>query len=338
MDRIEAMTLMQQIKNYLTAGNPVWDVDEISEALDIAIEALRNEINCVKCVHYTERETYTGIKGVCKMDTAHREDLIRRLDALKPFCIAPDGTRIPEVDCDNFPVEFSVEFIKKHLLSLPSAELTTNLQPSCNQLATDLISRQDAIRWVKTECNPYGKPTLDFESGKKVIEHLEQMPSAEEQDDNRLYIKIYANDEPSRKAEKLYQICGETESREVAQWLKEYFPSVDRPTTDCTEFMEWIKAEVLDENNWELNAVAYGEIICRKLKKLGWIDVEDGCYVDTRPTGEWVLKESEDGVYWWHECSECGEKPLLDRWMHDEKLSDFCWNCGSKMFKGGEGE
>jgi hypothetical protein len=43
----------------------------------------------------------------------------------------------------------------------------------------DLISRQAAIRWVKTECNPYGKPTLDFESGKKVIEHLEQMPSAE---------------------------------------------------------------------------------------------------------------------------------------------------------------
>ena len=48
-------------------------------------------------------------------------DLISRQDALKPFCVAPDGTRIPEVDCDNFPVEFSVEFIKKHLLSLPSA-------------------------------------------------------------------------------------------------------------------------------------------------------------------------------------------------------------------------
>ena len=36
----------------------------------------------------------------------------------------------------------------------------------------DLIYRQAAIRWVKTECNPYGKPTLDFETGKKVIEHL----------------------------------------------------------------------------------------------------------------------------------------------------------------------
>ena len=43
----------------------------------------------------------------------------------------------------------------------------------------DYISRQSAIRWVKTECNPYGKPTLDFESGKKVIEHLKQMPSAQ---------------------------------------------------------------------------------------------------------------------------------------------------------------
>lgn len=43
----------------------------------------------------------------------------------------------------------------------------------------DLISRQDAIRWVKAECNPYGKPTLDYESGIKVIEHLEHMSSAQ---------------------------------------------------------------------------------------------------------------------------------------------------------------
>lgn len=43
----------------------------------------------------------------------------------------------------------------------------------------DTISRRAAIRWVKTECNPYGKPTLDFESGKKVIEHLKQMPSVQ---------------------------------------------------------------------------------------------------------------------------------------------------------------
>lgn len=43
----------------------------------------------------------------------------------------------------------------------------------------DLISRRKAIQWVKAECNPYGQPTLDYESGIKVIEHLERMPSAQ---------------------------------------------------------------------------------------------------------------------------------------------------------------
>lgn len=72
----------------------------VTEALDMAIEALK------------EHESATLLMN----------DLISRQGALKPFCTAPDGTRIPEVDCDNFPVEFSVEFIKKHLLSLPSVE------------------------------------------------------------------------------------------------------------------------------------------------------------------------------------------------------------------------
>ena len=62
----------------------------------------------------------TADSEACK-EQKSKLDLISRQDALKPFCVAPDGTRIPEVDCDNFPVEFSVEFIKKHLLSLPSA-------------------------------------------------------------------------------------------------------------------------------------------------------------------------------------------------------------------------
>ena len=65
---------------------------------------------------------------------------------------------------------------RQTILNLPSAQPDV---PDTN--VGDLISRQAAIRWVKTECNPYGKPTLDFESGKKVIEHLEQMPSATEE-------------------------------------------------------------------------------------------------------------------------------------------------------------
>lgn len=53
-----------------------------------------------------------------------------------------------------------------------------------DEMDKDLISRKAVIRWVKTECNPYGKPTLEFESGKKVIEHLEQMPSAQPTQNN----------------------------------------------------------------------------------------------------------------------------------------------------------
>lgn len=64
--------------------------------------------------------------------------------------------------------------------------------------------------------------------------------SAEAED--RLYIRIYADDEPSVKAEKLYQICGETQNREVTKWLKEYFPSAEAVRG------EWIKTA--DGNGW----------------------------------------------------------------------------------------
>lgn len=74
-----------------------------------------------ECKHFiTKREVDDIVRNMGK--TGQTSDLISRQDAIKPFCVAPDGTRIPEVDCDNFPVAFSVEFIKKHLLSLPSAK------------------------------------------------------------------------------------------------------------------------------------------------------------------------------------------------------------------------
>lgn len=56
----------------------------------------------------------------------------------------------------------------------------------------DLISRQAAIRWVKTECNPYGKPSLDYESGVKVIDHLEKMPSVQPKPKTGRWVGVYA--------------------------------------------------------------------------------------------------------------------------------------------------
>lgn len=38
----------------------------------LAIEALSDPINCVKCEHYYETEEDWGVEGHCKMDTAHR--------------------------------------------------------------------------------------------------------------------------------------------------------------------------------------------------------------------------------------------------------------------------
>ena len=51
------------------------------EAIDMAIEALTEPINCVKCKHYYETEDDTDVHGHCKMDTAHT-NLISRADAV----------------------------------------------------------------------------------------------------------------------------------------------------------------------------------------------------------------------------------------------------------------
>lgn len=116
--------------------------------------------------------------------------------------------------------------------------------------------------------------------------------------EDRLYIKIYADDEPSVKAEKLYQICGETQHKEVTEWLKEYFPDMaiealsadTERRADCSNFLLWLLDEIMDEENWELNAVADGEIIARKLKKLGLLEVKDGYYHCIFDENVWVVR------------------------------------------------
>ena len=57
---------------------------------------------------------------------------------------------------------------------------------------------------------------------RKIIHLPNVQPKQEPCEDNRLYIKVYADLEPQEKAEKLYQICEENELREVYEWLGEY--------------------------------------------------------------------------------------------------------------------
>lgn len=89
---------------------------------------------------------------------------------------------------------------------------------------------------------------------------------------------------------------------------------------DCTDFVRWLMDEVMDEENWQMNAVANGEIICRKLKKLGMLDVVDGYYVKTQETGEWI-EEDEYGDLW--VCDQCG--------FANERKDNYCHNCGADM-------
>ena len=58
--------------------------------------------------------------------------------------------------------------------------------------------------------------------------------------------------------------------------------------------------------------------------------------IDAMPTvdavevvhGEWI--RNEDDECYWYTCSECAEYPMRDRWG-EEKLTDYCPNCGAKM-------
>lgn len=49
--------------------------------------------------------------------------------------------------------------------------------PDDNLNIKDLISREDLIRVIKTECNPYGAPTIDYKSGLRVLEIIDRAPT-----------------------------------------------------------------------------------------------------------------------------------------------------------------
>ena len=67
-------------------------------------------------------------------------------------------------------------------------------------------------------------------------------------------------------------------------------------TKDCTKFLLWLLEEIMDEENWEMNAVADGEVIARKLKNLGLLEVKDGYYVRTSLTYGLQREERESLV------------------------------------------
>ena len=101
-------------------------------------------------------------------------------------------------------------------------------------------------------------------------------------------------------------------------------PSAEQ--TDCTDFVNWLLEKVMDEEMWELNAVAYGEIICRKLEKLGVLEVTEEPRYYIRPSAEVEPK-------WTCTANFIAEQLDRLRKMTDEEKLEFI-----KRFFGMEGD
>lgn len=187
------------------------------EAIDMAIEAL-------------SAEATTG---------DYPNDLINR-SALMEYCSNQKSKSIDNNDIARFPsaeaVPQSEQYRKgfedaKRAFELEYARESENMRKRNAQLEV-MLNAQKAI-----SAKAIHKPDYSYEAD--MVRRLKEALSAEV--NNRLYIKIYADDKSSVKAEKLYQICDEAQNGEVAKWLKEYFPSAkeDREEYElATEQME----------------------------------------------------------------------------------------------------
>lgn len=136
MTKDEALKKMQAVKSYMTSGNPIWSLTEIGEAFDMAIEAL---------------EKTQQVTGKLNSDCISRQAAI---DAIKTWGLI-DGLS------EGQAIEILADEEK-----LPSAQ--PNLQPTCNQLATDCISRQDALDALEWKW-----------AGKAAIDAIKNLPSVQ---------------------------------------------------------------------------------------------------------------------------------------------------------------
>lgn len=45
-----------------------------------------------------------------------------------------------------------------------------------------LIDADKLYNWVRRECNPYGKPTIDFESGNRMLDMIKRSSTASDRE------------------------------------------------------------------------------------------------------------------------------------------------------------
>ena len=73
--------------------------------------------------------------------------------------------------------------------------IIANGTPYDERIQGDLISREALKRVIKIECNPYGAPTIDYESGKRVLTLIDRTPAIKPCDNCDLYFKAMTKEE-----------------------------------------------------------------------------------------------------------------------------------------------
>jgi len=103
------------------------------------------------------------------------DDLIRRQDAIDSLQ-KEINKGIPPFDDVMGSIRCGVRLARNIIEDLPSAE--PNLQSTCNQLATDCISRKEAIDAIDSLPNCYNGYSDSYDKS-YIIGVLEELPSAE---------------------------------------------------------------------------------------------------------------------------------------------------------------
>lgn len=199
---------------------------------------------------------------------------------------------------------------------------TKNINCSTNT-STDTISRAEAIEAVKETLS--GNVYWDYVCD--AVNTLSALPSAEAEP------KVIRSKTlmPTKDFKEWAKRIRETNPNAVVIPCDAEVVSAEAVQTDCTDFVLWLLEEVMDDENWEMNAVGMGEIICRKLKKLGLLEVKDGYYI--RPSADTVPRDYYEKVVGQlsHEVTELkGQTEQIVRckdcrW-YDNRYGEVCHN------------
>ena len=75
-----------------------------------------------------------------------------------------------------------------------------------------LIDADATKKAIKTECNPYGAPTIDFESGKKVLNIIDNAPTVES-------ITVFCENADEKTTDELKKELEKVMERPQGEWI-----------------------------------------------------------------------------------------------------------------------